>query len=96
MSESISSNTMGTATTTASRLIGESGQSTRARRFINKKKRNPKPRPFMGAQEGMQGHIYDIERPGKPCEFIITTEYVRDYMYCTYENAKLLEEIMTV
>ena len=77
MSESISSNTTGTATTTASTLTGESGQSTRARRFINKKKRNPKPRPkFMGAEEGMQGYIYDIERPGKLCEFIITTEYI--------------------
>ena len=77
MSESISSNTIGTATTISSTLTGEPGQSTRARRFINKKKRNPKPRPkFMGAEEGMQGHIYDIEQPGKPCEFIITTKYV--------------------
>ena len=43
----------------------------------------------------MQGHIYDIERPGKPCEFIITTEYLKGCVCWTHENAKLLEEMLT-
>ena len=81
MSESISANTTGVATTASSTITDEI-QSTRGRRHVNKKKRNHKAKPkFVGAEEGVQGHVCDIERPGKPCEFIVTTECVRDCMH---------------
>ena len=43
----------------------------------------------------MQGYVYDIERGGKSCEFVTTTDFLKGYVYRTYENAKLLEGILT-
>ena len=97
MSQSVSTVSMAASTATPS-LTDEttSTQRGRTRRFTNKKRRNPKPRSkFEGAEEAMKGHIYDVERPGKQCEFITTTEFARDLVYRTYNNPKLLEEILT-
>ena len=43
----------------------------------------------------MQGHVYDIEQPGEPCEFIIITECTRDCTRKTHDNVKLYEETLT-
>ena len=97
MSESVSAATTRTATTAASTISEDSTNNGRSRRFITNKKRcNPKPRAkYKGAKEGMQGYIFDVERTGKPCEFIITVEYLKGYVSHKYDNAKLLEKILT-
>jgi len=97
MSESVSAATTCTATTATSTISENNTNNERSRRFITNKKRcNPKPRAkYKGAEEGMQGHIFDVERTGKPCEFITTVEYLKGYVSRKYDNAKLLEKILT-
>ena len=50
-------------------------------------KRNQKPKlpKFQGAEKAMQGHVYNIERTGKPSDFIPTTEFSRDLVRRTFQ-----------
>ena len=86
MSEAASVTTNLTTTTRISSIIEDSKQG-RGRGRCRRVKKNYEQKPkFKGSEESLNVHIYNIDKPSRPNEFITTTKAIRDCIYRTFNS----------
>ena len=59
----------------------------RGRGRYRRVKKNYKQKPkFKEAEESLNEHICNIDKPSQPNEFIVTIKTIRDYIYRTFNS----------